>query len=622
MTGPASTKRWLLLLLPLAIPSLVVVVLLFGHDPVEFRAAQPLIHRSDDFVGSETCRPCHPDHHASWKRTFHRTMTQRANPETVRGVFDGREVRYEGQAARVFRRGNRFFFDLPDGQGRREAEVVLAVGSRRYQQYFERNEHDAGFSLRRLPFLWHIAEQRWLHLNTVFLGPDNADWEKARARWNDNCVFCHNTGPRPGEALRVSSDGERQFDSKVAELGIACESCHGPGREHAESERSPLERYAAYAGRRHSGSIINPEELSPEREIELCGQCHGQRLPVDRAHLVKWLTTGPTYRSGERLTDHVIPVTRTTPSPAGSVPDLFKLRFWADGTPRLTAYEYQGISMSACHAKGTLKCSSCHSMHGGDPKGMIEPEMRGNEACTSCHTGIARDVSAHTGHPRASSGSRCLECHMPRIVYGILEVHRSHHIEIPDPARDAEAGRPNACTLCHLDRSPLWAAQESRRIWGDAYRDPLFRMDGASLDLPDATASMLAGDAVQRVVYASAAGRPDAALALAEKAEVRAALAITTGDGYPSIRWMARRSLLALEQEWDTGLSAPLAGWDHTQASTRADMARDLLDRVASSELPLEGIHPVLLHPDGSINMERILGLLDLQEDRVIDIGE
>ena len=124
MTGPVSTKRWLLLLLPLAIPSLVVVVLLFGHDPVEFRAAQPLIHRSDDFVGSETCRPCHPDHHASWKRTFHRTMTQRANPETVRGVFDGREVRYEGQAARVFRRGNRFFFDLPDGQGRREAEEI------------------------------------------------------------------------------------------------------------------------------------------------------------------------------------------------------------------------------------------------------------------------------------------------------------------------------------------------------------------------------------------------------------------------------------------------------------------------------------------------------------------
>ncbi len=615
-------SRRLLLLLPIAIPGLAVAVLLFGHDPVEYAASRPMIHRVDDFVGSETCRSCHLDHHESWERTFHRTMTQRVTPETVRGRFDGRELTYEGQTARVLRRDDRFYFDLPDGQGRREAEVVLAVGSRRYQQYFEREEHDAGFSFKRLPFLWHIGERRWLHMNTVFLGPDNADWNKTRARWNDNCVFCHNTGPRPGETIKVSSDGERQFDSEVAELGIACESCHGPGREHAETERSPVDRYAAYAGRRHAGTIANPAEMDPQREIEVCGQCHGQRLPIDRAHLVQWLQTGPTYRSGDSLTEHVVPVMRMTPSPSERNPDLFRLRFWADGTPRLSAYEYQGIAMSACHQDGALKCGSCHTMHGGDPEGMIEPEMRGNAACTSCHTDIASNVPAHTGHSEISSGSRCLDCHMPRIVYGILEVHRSHRIENPDPARDAETGRPNACTLCHLNRSPLWAAQESRRIWGDAYRVPLYRMDGASLDLPDATASMLAGDAVQRVVYAAAAGRSDAALAPAEKADVRAALAVTTGDGYPSIRWTARRSLLALEREWETGLSGPLAGWDPTQAATRTDMAKDLLSRVASSALPLEGGHSVLLLPGGSINMERILSLLDLQEDRVIDIGE
>ena len=29
-------------------------------------------------VGSESCRSCHPSEHASWGRSFHRTMTQRA----------------------------------------------------------------------------------------------------------------------------------------------------------------------------------------------------------------------------------------------------------------------------------------------------------------------------------------------------------------------------------------------------------------------------------------------------------------------------------------------------------------------------------------------------------------
>jgi predicted CXXCH cytochrome family protein len=621
MTRPVSIQRRLLLL-PILVPALVVAALKFGHDPVEYAATRPLIHRVDDFVGSETCRSCHLDHHESWERTFHRTMTQRVDSQTVRGEFDGRELIYEGQSARVFRRDGRFYFDLPDGAERREAEVVLAVGSRRYQQYFEREEHDAGFSFKRLPFLWHIGEQRWLHMNTVFLGPDNADWDKTRARWNDNCVFCHNTGARPGETLRASADGERQFDSEVAELGISCESCHGPGREHAETERNPVDRYAAYAGRREAATIANPEEMEPQREIEVCGQCHGQRLPVDRAHLVHWLKTGPTYRSGDSLRDHVLPVMRQTPSPSERLPDLFKLRFWADGTPRLSAYEYQGISMSACHLEGTLKCGSCHTMHGGDPAGMIEPEMRGNAACTSCHTDIAANVSAHTGHSESSSGSRCLDCHMPRIVYGILEVHRSHRIENPNPARDAETGRPNACTLCHLNRSPLWAAQESRRIWGETYRDPLYRMDGAPLELSDATASMLAGDAVQRVVFASAGGRSDVALAPAEKIDVRVALAATTGDGYPSIRWTARRSLLALEREWDTGITPLLSSWDSTQGASRTSMAEDLLRRAAAQGRPFEDGESTLLLPDGSINMDLILSLLELQQDRVIDIGE
>lgn len=615
------TGRRLALLLPLALPSLAVAALLFGHDPVAYQAGLPLIHRDDDFVGSDTCRSCHFDHYDSWERTYHRTMTQRPTPEVVRGMFDGRELSYAGQTALVSREADRFYFDVPSKTGRRVAEVALAVGSRRYQQYFERIEHEEGFAFRRLPFLWHIGERRWLPLNSVFLGPDNADWNRTRARWNDNCVFCHNTGPRPGETIRVSSDGERQFNSEVAELGIACESCHGPGRAHTESMRDPLDRYATFLGRRQVEGIVNPAELSPEREVAVCGQCHGQRLPTDRGHLVDWLTTGPTYRSGDRLEDHVVPIRRTTPSPADRLPELFRLRFWEDGTPRLSAYEYQGITMSRCYTEGELKCGSCHTMHSGDPAGMIEPEMRGDAACTSCHQDIARDAPAHSGHKAESSGSRCLECHMPRIVYGILEVHRSHRIENPDPARDAESGRPNACTLCHLERSPLWAARESRRIWGDAYREPLARLDGAPLDLPDSIASMFAGDAVQRVVYAFAAGRSDSPLSAAEKDTLRIALAISTGDGYPSVRWTARRSLLALEREWDTGLAATLEPWDHTDGAARGEFASALVERIASGAAGVE-LEPTLFLEDGSINMERIRALLELQSDRVIDIGE
>jgi len=49
-------------------------------------------HREAEWTGSTTCESCHPDHYASWHRTFHRTMTQEATPETVLGAFDGRRL--------------------------------------------------------------------------------------------------------------------------------------------------------------------------------------------------------------------------------------------------------------------------------------------------------------------------------------------------------------------------------------------------------------------------------------------------------------------------------------------------------------------------------------------------
>ncbi len=135
MSDVESTKRrWPLLLFPVVLPSLVAAVLVFGHDPVDHAASRPLIHRVDDFIGADACRSCHPDHYESWARTYHRTMTQRVTPETVRGVFDGRTLKYEGRSAQVLRRGDRFYFDLPEGDRRREADACGVLFRRSVEQ--------------------------------------------------------------------------------------------------------------------------------------------------------------------------------------------------------------------------------------------------------------------------------------------------------------------------------------------------------------------------------------------------------------------------------------------------------------------------------------------------------
>lgn len=539
-------------------------------------------------------------------------MTQRATAATVRAAFDGRDVRLYGQTARPYTEGGRFYMDLPTANGgRRTAEVVLTVGSHRFQQYFERYEHAEGATFRRLQLLWSIAERRWLHINGVFLNPDDPNWHGTTAIWNQNCIFCHNTGPRPGflNAAQRPPEHLKEFDSQVADLGIACESCHGPGAEHVAAFDSPSDRYLAYLGDAADPRIVHPLKLDKARAVAVCGQCHGQRLPKDVDLVHQYLNSGPTYRSGDRLEDHVSLLSRDTKIPGED--GTFALRFWKDGTPRLSAYEYQGVVASPCYLNGEMTCFSCHAQHEGDRNSMMKAGMRGNQACTQCHAEIGRDLRAHTGHDPAGSGSRCLECHMPRITYGLRMALRSHRIESPDPARDAAAERPNACTMCHLDKSPIWAATAMRRMFGERYVLPTRRRVEGTLDMPDALISLLTGDPVQRVIYATAASNPDAAVTSRGRAQIRMALIASLGDGYATVRNVARLSLLRLEEQHPIGIAAQLRAYDPMTFSV--EQRRQLSQSLLLSFARRAGFQLA--------DVQAMLRLLDQQSDTPVSIG-
>ncbi|MCK6448515.1 MAG: hypothetical protein L6Q99_19155 [Planctomycetes bacterium] len=605
----------------------VVGVGVWGFDTERAAPEHALEAREHEFEGSAVCRDCHEERWESWRRTYHSTMTQAPSPKSVIGRFDGVELELFGARARPFQRDGRFYFDLPayDGRPARTAEVALCVGSHRYQQYFEFDQTSGEY--RRLPLVWHAVDGRWSHLNAVFLSPDDLDWGAHDATWNENCVFCHNTGPAPklaGAATGTPSVPKR-FDTHVAELGIACESCHGPGEAHVAGARAPFSEWLVELGFVELGDALDPRELPPAEANAVCGQCHSQRLPDPLDKLMTYLDTGPTFRAGDTLVGHVAPITCETPSVDPANPELFRRRFWSDGTPRLSAYEYLGVTQSPCKDSSRFTCNACHRMHSGDPAGMLEPEFKSDRACTQCHEELARDVASHTHHAAKSPGSRCLECHMPRIVYGIVDVHRSHRIESPDVARDVEGGRPNACASCHLDQPAAELAAAMRAWWGEHYTNPRSRPDGASLELPEALASLHAGDAVQRAVYAKAFGRADAALDPRGSAWAAAQLVIALGDGYPAIRTLARRSLVALDQRARLGLGPVLARYDAlAPAESRAAVLKDLVGATASlladgaATLPPE----LLIDAHGAVDLERVRALLDLQGSNVISIGE
>ena len=107
-------SRWFVMTVCLAAaPVAAGLALATGHDARRAEAARPLFGRDQDYVGATACRACHPDHHASWRRTYHASMTQLPDWATVRGRFDGTPVTTFGATATPFERDGRFFFQLP-----------------------------------------------------------------------------------------------------------------------------------------------------------------------------------------------------------------------------------------------------------------------------------------------------------------------------------------------------------------------------------------------------------------------------------------------------------------------------------------------------------------------------
>lgn len=507
-------------------------------------AKQRDLHRAA-YASSRECTRCHTDHAESFARTFHRTMTQAASRASVVAPFAGETLDYFGVTARMERKQTGEFVVRYGGTSFPEQTFVVAmtVGSRRYQQYVAEARDG---SLVRLPVAYHIDEKRWFHMNGAFLTPDptltesalaQTDYERHVTRWNDNCVFCHNVSPNPG----MVQHGERTtFATHVAELGVACEACHGPGAEHAQTNANPLRRYRLHLSDHADPTIVNPARLSPARATDVCGRCHGQRITDD---VERFLTQGDPFVPGDDLALYSAPLWRDTPLQGQA--NVFAPRFWGDGTPRLTAYEYQGLLMSACATQGALTCTSCHGMHEGDPRGQIRPTKQGAAMCTGCHTELASEMAQrdHARHERAGEQPSCTSCHMPDIVYGVLSVHPTHRIERPDPARSAVEERPDACTNCHVDKTRAWAAEERARLWSPS-QAPMPEVTVFS----EIETRLLAGDPIERALAAAALGNQERAPTLdaVEAARVRALLLdVLVRDPYPVVRRFAARSLAA-----------------------------------------------------------------------------
>ncbi|MBP9034574.1 MAG: hypothetical protein KBG29_11815, partial [Pseudomonadales bacterium] len=527
----------------------------YATPPARAAAAAPGVAA---YVGSQACAACHGAEHAAWQGSQHARAMQHATPEAVLGDFDDARFSFQGVDSRFFRRDDRFFVrtDGPDGK-LADFEVKYTFGVEPLQQYLVALP---GGRLQALALSWDARPasaggQRWFrqYPDEQIDHRDELHWTGRAQNWNFMCADCHSTDVRKRFDAAANT-----FDTRWSEISVGCEACHGPGSEHIAWSRTlntsdPSKGLTVTLDERRgvhwpidpaSGNAKRSEPRDSERELQVCAQCHSRRAQFAEG-----------YRAGQPFYDHYLPST------------IEEGLYHPDGQQRDEVFTWGSFRQSRMHQAG-VTCSDCHEPHGQKLR------AEGNAVCGQCHATAKYDAPSHHFHPPGSPGTQCVNCHMPATTYMAVDPRRDHGFRVPRPDLTLALGTPDACTLCHSDRKPPWAADTVAKWYGPGRRQEV--QFGAAIHAgqrarPGAVAALLAvvTEAAQPgIVRATAidllARYPGAA---ADKA-IRRALR----DPDPQVRHAAAGAQQAASPEHIAQALTPLLG-DPTRA-VRMEAAR------------------------------------------------
>jgi tetratricopeptide (TPR) repeat protein len=502
-----------LIALPLAVAA--------ATSPLRAQAGTPDPHLDPEraqrgYVGAAACGECHAKELALWTGSYHDLAMKEATPQTVLGNFDNAEIEAHGIRSRFFRRDGGFYVrtDGPDGEPQ-DFPVRYTFGWYPLQQYLI---EFPGGRLQSLGIAWDSRPegqggQRWFHLypNEPMDHKNPLHWTAPDQTWNYQCADCHSTD------LQKRYDGERDaYDTRYAEIDVACETCHGPGARHvawARAQATAQAQRGEVVGRATTGAAadaasrgllvdlkdrdggvwqIDPETGKPRRslpralqgsaqiQIQTCAPCHSRRGRI-------WpeLKPGEPLHQGFRL--------------ALLEPSLY----FPDGQIKDEVYVYGSFIQSRMYHQGVV-CSDCHDPHS------LKLHAEGNAVCARCHVAARYDATEHHHHQPGSAGAACVACHMPQRYYMVVDERADHSMRVPRPDLTLKIGTPNACNGCHKDKDAAWASAAVESWYPDPVnRGPHFgeALHAADAHAPDAGSRLLAlaGDPSQPAIARASA---------------------------------------------------------------------------------------------------------------------
>ncbi len=321
------------------------------------------------FIGAKACGKCHRDQYESFLSTAHRRTSQEASRESILGDFEGDRNQLRTSDPALFFRmeaeGNEFYqrlFVEYRGQGYQHSQRMdIVTGSGNHGQSYL---YWQGDELYEMPVSYFSEIDQWVNSPAYWDG--TADFARPiRPR----CLDCHAT------YFENVAGAVNRYRKDNYILGVSCERCHGPGKEHADSPGG--------SGRRQAKPILHPGRFDRDRLIELCAQCHSGVGTILRPSF--------SYRPGEPLSEYL------------------RLDYSGDDVKGgiHTDDQLARLRLSRCFQESpTMTCVTCHNPH---------QQERGNRVlfssrCQGCHEPQRCGMAPKVG---AGISQNCIDCHMP-----------------------------------------------------------------------------------------------------------------------------------------------------------------------------------------------------------------
>ncbi len=353
------------------------------------------------YTNPQQCAACHPEVAAKFRSSGMARSFAAFRPDRTGAGFQGSTVFIHAASERhytMMRRGEQAVMRrhqlAEDGSEvnvvEKRIDYILGSGNKA-QTFLHRNERG---ELIELPVAWYTGDGGFWAMNPGYDRPDHDDF---RRRIRYDCFFCHNAYPDLGGA--DESFYSNAFYPRRLPEGIDCQRCHGPGRTHVER----ASRGAGQAQVRES--ILNPARLSPERQLEVCMQCHLQTTSRSLPYSIVRMERGVfSFSPQQTLSSYVLHFDHAA---GKGYDDKFEI-----------AHAAYRLRQSVCfERRKPVTCTSCHDPHKAERGNLA----RATQTCRNCHAG-----SLSAAHPK---GGDCAGCHMPRrrtedVIHVVMTDHR------------------------------------------------------------------------------------------------------------------------------------------------------------------------------------------------------